>query len=514
MQNLDLWLKFIDTKEVIPLFERRAKEYTVPKLPDVDWSGVEDSIVQIAKFRRFPTLNNLESPTQYRNIFEWLLERNEKGLLLQAFKYIMERLREPDFSDPNTSTALQTMLEFLNRAPFLAITFAELGSWDELPSGVYEVLEGSAPRILQANILSANEMQDLVVEPFKKILAQLRYMPLSAFAELVELIALTVRSPDIALDLLLECLEPESSRILVGRPALVQHFVRNLTGIALDHIDEATQPKALRYGLLELSVPKSESIGYSTVQTNLRIDSLGGALALSDHVRLTTASSPANSVTTRIYSMDALVDSCEPGSASFRCYHPLPPFVEQCSWELQNCGPFVTTKTMLDAVRGLDIQREASCGISDQILGIQEVSQEDSIPDLEYNPKGSLNESQNSAVKASLSHPLTCLWGPPGTGKTHTIVEIIRELQLSKMNCRILVTAPTHNAVDNVMRKYLENAVLPCDSSNPIALRVSTDVCFPSRPHLRYLCSLLLGSKSCGGFEEAHLRRNGRERDI
>jgi regulator of nonsense transcripts 1 len=101
-----------------------------------------------------------------------------------------------------------------------------------------------------------------------------------------------------------------------------------------------------------------------------------------------------------------------------------------------------------------------------------------------YTAKGNLNASQNAAVEASISHPLTCLWGPPGTGKTYTIVEIIKQLQASPDNRRILVTAPTHNAVDNVMRKYLADVMKGgrFNTAEPIALRVSTDVRFDLIP--------------------------------
>ncbi|OBT39656.1 hypothetical protein VE00_10678 [Pseudogymnoascus sp. WSF 3629] len=118
-------------------------------------------------------------------------------------------------------------------------------------------------------------------------------------------------------------------------------------------------------------------------------------------------------------------------------------------------------------------------GISDQILGTQtEVPSGSEMLPMEYNAKGNLNASQNAAVEASLSYRLTCLRGPPGTGKTYTIVEIIKQLQASPGNGRILVTAPTHNAMDNVMRKYLADVMEGerLDTTDLIALRVSTDV--------------------------------------
>lgn len=61
-----------------------------------------------------------------------------------------------------------------------------------------------------------------------------------------------------------------------------------------------------------------------------------------------------------------------------------------------------------------------------------------------------LNAAQQEAFERALSTPdIQLVLGPPGTGKTHTIVEIIRAL--SKRRERVLITAKTHKAVDNVL---------------------------------------------------------------
>ncbi|MBE6493059.1 MAG: hypothetical protein E7Z84_00420 [Methanosphaera stadtmanae] len=66
------------------------------------------------------------------------------------------------------------------------------------------------------------------------------------------------------------------------------------------------------------------------------------------------------------------------------------------------------------------------------------------------NPK--LNKNQNEAVQKSIStNKFHIIKGPPGTGKTHTIVEIINELY--KENYKILVTTHTHVALDNIVEK-------------------------------------------------------------
>ncbi|KAI0435604.1 P-loop containing nucleoside triphosphate hydrolase protein, partial [Xylaria telfairii] len=168
--------------------------------------------------------------------------------------------------------------------------------------------------------------------------------------------------------------------------------------------------------------------------------------------------------------MDALVVSSEKGIAKFRCLHPLPPYFEQCSWRLTYCAPFVTTSTMLGAVKDLATDPEACCSISMHLLGAPLPSPIS--PPTAYQAAIKLNKSQNAAVEAALRHPLVCLWGPPGTGKTQTIVAAIIALEQNLTKERILVTAPTHNAVDNVMRRYLSIA----NPDKRSVLRVSTEV--------------------------------------
>ncbi|XP_053576418.1 DNA-binding protein SMUBP-2 [Bombina bombina] len=67
-----------------------------------------------------------------------------------------------------------------------------------------------------------------------------------------------------------------------------------------------------------------------------------------------------------------------------------------------------------------------------------------------YNP--SLDESQKEAVEFSLcQRELSIIHGPPGTGKTTTIVEII--LQAVKQGLKVLCCAPSNVAVDNLVER-------------------------------------------------------------
>ncbi len=63
-----------------------------------------------------------------------------------------------------------------------------------------------------------------------------------------------------------------------------------------------------------------------------------------------------------------------------------------------------------------------------------------------------LTERQAEAVRKAMATPDMCLiQGPPGTGKTRVISEIVR--QAVRKNWKVLLVAPTHVAVDNVLER-------------------------------------------------------------
>ena len=63
-----------------------------------------------------------------------------------------------------------------------------------------------------------------------------------------------------------------------------------------------------------------------------------------------------------------------------------------------------------------------------------------------------LNEKQRQAVVGAVNAPSAfCIQGPPGTGKTTVICEIVQHL--IARGERILMVAPTHVAIDEVLRR-------------------------------------------------------------
>jgi ATP-dependent RNA/DNA helicase IGHMBP2 len=77
-----------------------------------------------------------------------------------------------------------------------------------------------------------------------------------------------------------------------------------------------------------------------------------------------------------------------------------------------------------------------------------------------------LNAPQIAAVKFALSaKDVAIIHGPPGTGKTTTIVELIR--QAVKLGDAVLACAPSNHAVDNLLEKLLEAGLLPVRLGHP-----------------------------------------------
>ncbi|MBL8827414.1 MAG: IGHMBP2 family helicase [Planctomycetaceae bacterium] len=69
-------------------------------------------------------------------------------------------------------------------------------------------------------------------------------------------------------------------------------------------------------------------------------------------------------------------------------------------------------------------------------------------------PLDHLNESQQAAIRWAMSaHDVALIHGPPGTGKTTTVVELIR--QAVRRGDKVLACAPSNLAVDNLLERLV-----------------------------------------------------------
>ncbi|KAI0336542.1 P-loop containing nucleoside triphosphate hydrolase protein [Cubamyces sp. BRFM 1775] len=93
------------------------------------------------------------------------------------------------------------------------------------------------------------------------------------------------------------------------------------------------------------------------------------------------------------------------------------------------------------------------------LMGMAPPSERVPVKDLKFFDP-SLNASQQEAIRFALESPeVACIHGPPGTGKTHTLIELIRQLTtVSPANpkpLRLLVCGASNMSVDNILERLL-----------------------------------------------------------
>jgi ATP-dependent RNA/DNA helicase IGHMBP2 len=123
-------------------------------------------------------------------------------------------------------------------------------------------------------------------------------------------------------------------------------------------------------------------------------------------------------------------------------------------WRLDAAFDEVATQRQRAALEQARVLRgDRSAILRDVLVGVRQ-------PEFGVDPAigaldRSLNESQIEAVQFALSaRDVGLIHGPPGTGKTTTVVEVIR--QAIRRGRKVLACAPSNLAVDNVFQKLLE----------------------------------------------------------
>ncbi|KAG2136029.1 AAA domain-containing protein [Suillus clintonianus] len=118
------------------------------------------------------------------------------------------------------------------------------------------------------------------------------------------------------------------------------------------------------------------------------------------------------------------------------------------------------------------------------LLGISPPSERTPMAELKFFDD-SLNPSQQQAVKFALESPeVACIHGPPGTGKTHTLIEIIRQLTspsehgVNEKQKRILVCGASNLSVDNILERLL---AIPSTEKGKRTLLAATRIGHPAR---------------------------------
>ncbi|KIX05706.1 uncharacterized protein Z518_03678 [Rhinocladiella mackenziei CBS 650.93] len=496
LRALDLWLESIDTLEVLPNFPDEKSEYSLPTLKDIGWDQHRPLIRQIIRDKHFDRMTDATG-VEIAELLRFCWKYDLGDIISQVYARLLGLADE--ISEPTCSPGIiKDLIDFLYFTPTMVVHFARLCPWASLPIQLATVFQQRVLDMLRALLLSANKMGELVVKHLCAILQEDTTLTLAAVKELLECASLAVKSPELLLTIFMECRDSLTHVIPDHDPHIAAYFLQNIFGIMLDHCDEVSGSGEAKQGTWKLKAVTGTADKVAVVTSRRRIDApkLAG-LAVGDHVRFVARKEPLNSTASEATSFEALVEAASDNEVRFRTFAQPPIFTEEISWIMKRCGPFVTCQTMAEALVELLVQRENCCGVYHSLMGPKEgctpISARVSVlsGETDCTIEG-LNDSQRRAVTESISGRLTCLWGPPGTGKTSTIIALLRKLLKYDTKERVLVSAPTHNAVDNVLRQYTQKA-LTSDSTLPQPLRVSTELSKVADDLKSYTCDAMFG---------------------
>ncbi|KAI9493302.1 P-loop containing nucleoside triphosphate hydrolase protein [Zychaea mexicana] len=133
----------------------------------------------------------------------------------------------------------------------------------------------------------------------------------------------------------------------------------------------------------------------------------------------------------------------------------LPPEVqERCM--IVKLANNVTYDRMLNALEQLKATAAAPDGLKQVLLGQRTPTAPQDISTISFFDE-TLNDSQKDAVRFALgANEIALVHGPPGTGKTYTLVEIIRQLAVIQKK-KVLVCGPSNISVDNLVERLAKH---------------------------------------------------------
>ncbi len=151
--------------------------------------------------------------------------------------------------------------------------------------------------------------------------------------------------------------------------------------------------------------------------------------------------------------------SLEGKTGEFRLFAPdFPDWIEDNGVGIKLAPDQRTTTIMKTVLKDLENRKELYALFKDLHGQKPRAVNPASLPGSLSFSNGRLNESQQSAISAiSAGEQVTIVHGPPGTGKTTTLIEAI--FQLVKAGEKLLVSAPSNTAVDNITKGLVKQGL-------------------------------------------------------
>ncbi|KZT10828.1 RdRP-domain-containing protein [Laetiporus sulphureus 93-53] len=486
-QAFDLRYEQVPTEEFMRRFDHKPQQFTPNSIRDLDWTDDETGgrLFAGTKQDAEDVLASMEVEL-LQKYFHIAIANRAEDRLFWIFETLLKmeplpEVRITDCIDQHAFLAYSVLKKYLPDGPALLPPVAA-------PLG---------PTILRGIVRSANTLGIASLAALERLASATDSLDLTTYFDTLWWVALSVRPSTLVQELLLVL---HDSRTGKTQNKTYEYAHKYLLGVAFDRAEEAAdacpcddagRPKRQRVAPVHarLVAPKrdqeeevagSEDKYPTHVMAHIRVDAQTN-IRIHSHIRLRLASPVDGSDLLALGTtvLDGVVLRAGKGELFLELKHPLPPEYQRVDWYLYDAGSIATSKAMMDAVLRLATEGSECCSFSDIIAGDEAVldpaTEEQTTADGLDEDLPSLNDSQKAAVRAAGSSTLALIWGPPGTGKTTVVVQILIHFIKSSPGTKILMTASTHNAVDNVLERFLvENGANGLLAQDQI-LRVATE---------------------------------------
>jgi regulator of nonsense transcripts 1 len=158
MNYLDQWLQYVETEDVLPLFEKEELEYRLPKLDNVNWEDYSANVVMVVRDRSLAHLKQIDAMADIQTIFQLLLGHDEKAYLREVYTHLLN-LEACGSLSCNSEALASMQLGFLLQAPYLIPTFLQSQTWRKHKENLEYELERHGPALLSQLVLAANDLK-------------------------------------------------------------------------------------------------------------------------------------------------------------------------------------------------------------------------------------------------------------------------------------------------------------------------------------------------------------------
>ncbi|KAF9556779.1 RNA-directed RNA polymerase [Agrocybe pediades] len=463
----------VSTEEKIRRFQRTPSPYRINDLQDVDWDDESTQGLKNIFYRDIPGIPLTSIRLKHdKTSMASALSRKMLPEIDQAMEFALKYHAEHELYlifentiNNSSSFSSEFTIHWIGRYP--ALTFSLLKSYPPEDGQLPPDLEPFSHIIVRNIIRSANETRIASLVALEKLEKSIGLLSLQHYMELLNLAACSIRAQNLIQEILLVLSDsrlkhcPESPITSYGH--------KYALGVTFDRAEEAADEcpcnedgrprKKMRVAPSHAKLKFGpDYLKTGEVLVTIRLDARTN-VRLHSHVRLQAASKPENRwIDAPI--MDGLVVQSGKGEMKVHLQHPAPPEMEEMDWNLYDAGSTATSNAMMDALQRLLLDGEESCLFHGLITGSTASADIDNSEIASMDEatlahlSSTLNESQIRAVASWRNGPLSLIWGPPG--KTTVMVQILLDIIKSHDKVpKILMTASTHNAVDNVLERFI-----------------------------------------------------------